>query len=201
MPSQRFFNLTDEKRQRIVSAAIRELSNVSVDNLSINKIIKDAEIPRGSFYEYFEDKFDLVDYILDDFRVQMINYCEKCLDEVGGNIFALFENLFSFILDFATEKNRFKVFQNIFSCMKYAEFNNFDSIFSERNNLVDKLYVKLNLSNMNVKSKQDLLCLVDILLGIFKSEIVITFMNKIDLENSKKMFCKKLNMLKNGVYA
>ncbi|MGN0173447.1 MAG: TetR/AcrR family transcriptional regulator, partial [Acutalibacteraceae bacterium] len=64
MPTKRFYNLPDEKKQRIIKASVEELSSVNIDNLSINRIVKKAEIPRGSFYEYFENKFDLVDFLL-----------------------------------------------------------------------------------------------------------------------------------------
>lgn len=62
MPKETFFHLTDEKKSRIMSAAKKEFSRVPLSEASIARIIKDAEIPRGSFYQYFEDKEDLYFY-------------------------------------------------------------------------------------------------------------------------------------------
>ena len=53
MPSQTFQNLSEEKKQRIFGAIYSELLRVPFPEMSINQIIKNAGIPRGSFYQYF----------------------------------------------------------------------------------------------------------------------------------------------------
>ena len=67
MASERFLNLPEEKKQRIINAAREELSSVPYDALSINRIVKAAGIPRGSFYDYFADKDDLIEYLMGDY--------------------------------------------------------------------------------------------------------------------------------------
>lgn len=64
MPSATFYNLPEEKRQRLIEAAWEELTSVSFDKVSINRIIQRANISRGSFYQYFADKTDLLDFLL-----------------------------------------------------------------------------------------------------------------------------------------
>lgn len=66
MPSERFMKLDEEKRQRIIKAAREEFSKVPFEEASINKIVKAAGISRGSFYTYFEDKRDILGYVLQD---------------------------------------------------------------------------------------------------------------------------------------
>ena len=63
MPSERFFHLPEEKKRRIKKAALKEFARVPLEEISINRIIRDAEIPRGSFYQYFEDKQDLQTFL------------------------------------------------------------------------------------------------------------------------------------------
>ena len=46
MPRETFFNLTQLKRDKVISAAIKEFSRVPVDEASIENIISEAEIPR-----------------------------------------------------------------------------------------------------------------------------------------------------------
>lgn len=65
MPSQTFYNLPDDKKNRIIDAITDELSIHTYEHINIQNIIKQAKIPRGSFYQYFEDKDDLFDYFLD----------------------------------------------------------------------------------------------------------------------------------------
>ena len=68
MPTQRFLNLKDSKKNAILEAAAHEFARVPYSAVSINQIIKEAEISRGSFYTYFEDKDDLMRYMLRGFR-------------------------------------------------------------------------------------------------------------------------------------
>lgn len=63
MPKETFFNLPEEKKLRIVNAAINQFSELHYSNVTIDGIIKDAGIPKGSFYQYFENKDDLYIYL------------------------------------------------------------------------------------------------------------------------------------------
>ena len=64
MPHQTFFNLPDKKRQTITDLAIAEFASHDYDNASITKIVKQAKIAKGSFYQYFEDKKELYLYLV-----------------------------------------------------------------------------------------------------------------------------------------
>ena len=66
MPTERFYRLPEEKRRTIRNAAFHEFARVSVEKVSINQIIKEAEISRGSFYTYFEDKWDVLAYVFEE---------------------------------------------------------------------------------------------------------------------------------------
>ena len=59
MPKNTFYSLCDEKKHRIVDAALEEFSVRTFSQASLNQIIKNAGIPKGSFYQYFENKEDL----------------------------------------------------------------------------------------------------------------------------------------------
>lgn len=63
MPTNTFHNLCDEKKERIFDAALQEFSTRSFSQASLNQIIKNAGIPKGSFYQYFENKEDLYLYM------------------------------------------------------------------------------------------------------------------------------------------
>lgn len=64
MPKETFFNLPEEKRQRILGLAIEEFAHHDYQNASISRIVAEASIAKGSFYQYFEDKADLYRYLL-----------------------------------------------------------------------------------------------------------------------------------------
>ena len=62
MPSKTFFHLPAEKRERLLLAAEEEFARVPYAEASINRMIRAAGIPRGSFYMYFRDKEELFHY-------------------------------------------------------------------------------------------------------------------------------------------
>lgn len=64
MPKATFFNLSEDKQERIMAAAVEEFSKYDYNEVTVSKIVKEAGIPKGSFYQYFEDKFDLFKYII-----------------------------------------------------------------------------------------------------------------------------------------
>ena len=89
MPTSTFFRLPEEKRTRLIEACWGEVSRVRFTELSINRIITAARIPRGSFYQYFNDKEDLIRYLLEDMRGYFISMLRGVLNESGGDLFAL----------------------------------------------------------------------------------------------------------------
>jgi AcrR family transcriptional regulator len=64
MPKDTFFNLPERKRKAVFDAAVREFSAYMFSEASINRIVKGAQIPRGSFYQYFDGKEDLFAYVI-----------------------------------------------------------------------------------------------------------------------------------------
>ena len=64
MPKQTFFNLPDEKRERIIQCAVAEFAQKGYRQASISQMVQEAGIAKGSFYQYFEDKDDLFLHIV-----------------------------------------------------------------------------------------------------------------------------------------
>ncbi|MGE4277856.1 MAG: TetR/AcrR family transcriptional regulator [Lawsonibacter sp.] len=87
MPTSTFFRLPEEKRQRLLDAAWEEFSRTSYSDASINQIIHNAHIPRGSFYQYFEDKKELFWYLQGEIREYFFNIFQDALWDVGGDLF------------------------------------------------------------------------------------------------------------------
>ncbi|MDR1640532.1 MAG: TetR/AcrR family transcriptional regulator [Clostridiales bacterium] len=64
MPKNTFIRLPEEKKTRIFDAAVKEFSVRRFSEASLNQIMKTAEIPWGSYYQYFVDKADLFEYVI-----------------------------------------------------------------------------------------------------------------------------------------
>lgn len=97
MPSSTFFNLPGEKQEKLLSAAVGEFTKRSFNQASINRIIQEAGIPRGSFYMYFEDKEDLFRYLLAEQADQLLRITQELLSRDGGDIFQALEDLYEYL--------------------------------------------------------------------------------------------------------
>ena len=66
---------------------MQEFASVPYEKVSINKIIRSAGISRGSFYTYFEDKRDLLSFLLEDTSAKWKEFCLDRLDKTDGDVF------------------------------------------------------------------------------------------------------------------
>jgi AcrR family transcriptional regulator len=59
MPFSRFEKLAPEKRERLLDVAAQEFANRGFEQASLNRILEQAQMGKGSAYYYFEDKADV----------------------------------------------------------------------------------------------------------------------------------------------
>lgn len=97
MPSSTFLNLPAEKQEKLLEAATQEFAHRPFNEASINQIIKEAGIPRGSFYMYFQDKEDLFRYLIEGYMDQLLMLLEEFLLQNGGDIFQALLDLYDYI--------------------------------------------------------------------------------------------------------
>ena len=99
MPTPTFFRLPEEKRARLMQAAWREFTAARFSETSINRIVREAQIARGSFYQYFSDKDDLFFHLLDTLYDACLSLAEEALHAARGNLFdatpLVFDRLFT----------------------------------------------------------------------------------------------------------
>ena len=81
MPKETFLKLPEEKKNKILKAAKKEFARVPFEQTSIKNIVEDAEIARGSFYQYFESKEDLLKYILNSKAKNLEAFLKQSLQE------------------------------------------------------------------------------------------------------------------------
>jgi AcrR family transcriptional regulator len=64
MPLPTFHRLPEARRARLMREAIVEFSDRTYTEASLSQIARRAHIPKGSVYQYFEDKLDLYRWLL-----------------------------------------------------------------------------------------------------------------------------------------
>lgn len=118
MPKHTFFNLTKEKQDQIIDAAINEFSKFSFNEVKISDIVNKAKIPRSSFYDYFEDKKDLYKHIILIIKEEKVKFMAPVLEKHQSSFFEGFKELFKAGAKFASmnpeyEKLANRMYENI----------------------------------------------------------------------------------------
>jgi len=72
MPRPRFHRLADEQQTRILDAALDEFAAHGYRGASLNRIISNAGVSKGSMYYYFDDKEDLYTHVIRDGLQQLL---------------------------------------------------------------------------------------------------------------------------------
>lgn len=117
MPKDTFFNLTEEKRLRIIDISIDEFADFSYEKASISRIVEKAEIAKGSFYQYFEDKNDLYKYLLLNVIVEeKVKYSSQLtLKLQEKNFFDVLKELYIAGINFARDNPKLAEISNHFT--------------------------------------------------------------------------------------
>ena len=87
MPTKRFDNIDPSRKKKILDAARAEFIRSGYDGASLNDIIREAEISKGSLYYYFEDKVDV-------FITVLTEVMKEIQQQVGGIILGEFSDDF-----------------------------------------------------------------------------------------------------------
>lgn len=190
MPSQTFLNLNKIKQNNLIDCAIREFSEHPLENVSINRIINEANISRGSFYMYFRDKEDLFEYLLENYRNKIENLMCKSFLEHHGDIRSSFITIYDcFINEFMDYKN-FGFFKNTFIYM-----NSKTEKFIKPCDLPLKV---LNLICTDTLKTIDLEVVFDLFMQNLFSTIVKTIREDINFDRDD--YIKTLDVLCYGIY-
>lgn len=195
MPTDTFFGLSEEKRQKIIEAGKKEFSEHTFDLTSIKNISEDARISRGSFYQYFESKEDLLEYIIKINAEKKKKILEDILAEANGDIF----EFCIYLYDSMTSKNEKdedmiifgKIFNNIMQSKekRILEKNAFD---------LKRIFKLLKVDNLKVQDEEDIKVLMKMLVDLTLNSIVHSKVND-NKEFEREIFLKKLSFVKNGV--
>lgn len=211
MPSHRFFNLPDEKKRRIIDAAIAEFSRVPFDQVSINKIIQTADIPRGSFYQYFENKLDLLGYVLNDLRAIMDETIRDTLRKTNGDFFSVILAILDLMISIGMQSEEESFFRNVFPHLKLEESKHLfpylqlhqltepPACVSDNQELILSFTDFSNRLQQAGASQDDILDAMEIILALLHYTVTQIFFYPDNVKEIRLHFEKKLAILKRGL--
>ena len=200
MIKKTFYNLPYEKRKRITDAVIKEFMERPNEKVSINRIIKTAEISRGSFYQYFDDKVDLIEIITKTMFDESINKAKEILKLSCGDLFVMYIKMFDYFDDYSSQKQTMKIMRNIVDSFK-ANDDLVSEYLKNRFNIAlsnNEIYLMVDRQNLKFQDNESVKCLIEILTQVLKNAIFDVFVAGSDREEVRERLIKKIDIIKQG---
>ncbi len=195
MPTTTFFNLPPPKRERLLRAAVSEFVQKPFNEVSINRIIRAAEIPRGSFYQYFEDKADLFRHILSYFSRRLEESVLASLDACNGDLLAAPLALFDAVL----------------ACIRanHMEFQALTAIVRQNVNMdagqlwdfpgvAQAVLARADTGRLRITGREEQLALLELLLSSTGQALMAASCGKLTPEESRERLANKITIIRRG---
>lgn len=200
LPTETFLNLPKAKKDKILEAIKNEFARVVFEKVSINKIVQDAEISRGSIYMYFEDKKDMLSYLLASYHDEIMCTIKESFNRNKGDIFAVFTEILKFTAEFGTAKENIDFCKNIFSNKTIQndvllQFENCNS----RSGHFELIKKYVDLQGLNLQNDTDLYSIIDILMAVTEKAIVDIFIRIEDKNEILEEYKNKVTILQRGM--
>lgn len=197
MIKRTFYNLPAEKREKIIDVTRREFSKGNRKKITINSVIKNAGISRGSFYQYFDDKLDLVELITEDMFSRMVEYIRDELMLNGGNIFEIPMRIFDLMMNDSREYSDVLALtdntnQNnalVADYMRYRAHK--PDFYGEFEEYIDKSILAAN-------DDDDIKCVIFMMFDAVKSAVENVKSHRQNIDRERAVLYRKIQILKNG---
>lgn len=200
MPTDTFFNLPLEKKNKIIEAIKKEFARVPFDKVSINKIVQDANISRGSFYMYFEDKKDMLIYLLSNYHEEVMSIIKESFKRNSGDVFEVFADILKFTANFGTAKENIAFCMNIFSNQTLQ--NDIILQFANRgrkNDFFNLFKEYTDTKSLNLQSPNDVDDIIDILISVTQKATMDIFLCIGEKDEILEAYTNKITILKRGM--
>ncbi|MBQ5399237.1 MAG: TetR/AcrR family transcriptional regulator [Ruminococcus sp.] len=197
MIKRTFYNLPAEKRAKIIDVTRKEFLKGNKQKITINTVIKNAGISRGSFYQYFDDKLDLVELVADDMVTRMVEFIQNELLENGGDLFALPMRLFDIMTENAGDYN---IVMSITDTRdRNSELiNDYIRYRSSKPEIFSKVKGYIDRSKLKNKDDEDVECVMFMMFDAIRSAMQNILESGADIKKERTLLLKKLQIIKTG---
>jgi len=197
MPTQTFLHLDETKKQRIIDQTVFLILNHPISEITISMIVKEASIPRGSFYQYFSSLEDILKYIYDIFIQRFEEFKEIQIAEKQWDIFDFFKDSFYRDYQFFTTSD----FHNVYSKLLHEKkFVGLDLAVheSKRMMFIEKMLSQLDTQSIDHLKKEEQIDLYILYLRMKNQEIHRIMAETKTYDEAYQTFLFYLDILRRG---
>lgn len=209
MPKDTFHNLQPEKQQMIEDVAFIEFAEYGYDNASVNRIVEQCKIAKGSFYQYFDDKKDLFLHLVERISEKKLEFMSpKMQNPEEHDFFTLIEELYTAGLQFAASNPQIATLGNwIYKNMDHWIVKEMYNSLAPKGQDIYQNLINLAISRGEIRPDIDIKFISYVLVSITTTMVEYYFINEKDgkadfrnmdesLSDTVKLF---MDLIKNGI--
>lgn len=196
-----------EKKDKLIKAALDEFTQKSYDEASLNNIIKNAGISKGSFYYHFKNKKDLYTYIylevanakISFFNKELKNYVEEMKDKNIFEVLKLYGRLgFKFAREYPIYYQLAKRLFEEKNKELMAHIRNQFTHFSD--NIVDNL-IERAIERKEIRDDFSIDFTINLIKHLFLNydKVVLKDINEAEIDELIKLYDNYLDFIQNGL--
>ena len=200
MALEAFNKLKERKKVNIFNAISNCLRNVSYDDLTVNDIVNEADISRGSFYNYFTDKRDAVKCLIGS---NLRNHFKMYLEAIKESDYKLFEGTkksYIQIANILSDEINLLVLKNIkFFSELFFEVVKSKMYEKELNNIIEWLITNTNEGKTTLNTYKKMGNVLDLILMLTMHSIFAQVVLKDEPFADNSDFIYKLEIIEKGI--
>lgn len=204
MISPTFQNLKEDKKNRIIDAALEEFSLRPFNEASITNIVKNADISRGSFYQYFGNKENiykyLVNYLYTKHRDELVNILLKNSGQLYPSLLEFYEHY----IDALFESKYFVFYKNTFRYVNHYLIGD-EGVLSLRNQSTNReeqqkqFMTIVSMDDLKAASSKEVLEYIYFLVNTIHHMVIDGFVNDLPIDEIKSRSYRAVDWLYYGI--
>lgn len=204
MISPTFQNLNENKKNRIIDAALVEFSTRPFNEASITNIVKNADISRGSFYQYFGNKENIYKYLVNFLYTKHRDELVNILIENSGQLYPSLLKFYENYIDDLFESKYFAFYKNTFRYVNHYLIGD-EGVLSLRNQSTNreeqqKKFISIvDMDDLKADSSQDVLEYIYFLVNTIHHMIIDGFVNDLPMDEIKSRSYRAVDWLYYGI--
>ncbi len=192
MPTKTFLNLPKEKQFHFLKFAKQEFTNHTLLEASINKILQDAKIPRGSFYQYFSNKEDLYFYVLKQDTEEILEIIRTTIEQ--KDFLDIWVSIYDSLYNHIKKSKDECYYKNVILTLYQTQIQANTDIQELKNRLVQKL-------KNTTKTREEILSkMIELLFFLLGKTLMESLEKEEEQEIIKNQYITLLKMIQTSIY-
>ena len=164
----------------------------------LDPIAEKAGIARGSFYQYFKSKKDLLFFILEENRETMEKKLNRIIKESDGEIFNIYISIYDDMTSKCFDNMNRDIYKRIFENLKTNDESVFEGMEEKKKQDFKNFKKLIDKSKLKIESDLDFDLIIQILNAITMSSVVRSI-KYTSPEKAREEFLKKIEFIKKGI--